>query len=106
MNQNYPTIDYENFKNHDWTSFYGNNKEAVPLNAPEPRGKSVQLCAMVDSDHTGDKEDQHSHTGYMIFVQMALIDWLSRKQVTMYHTVFEQMFYYDTRDRDPLWITI
>ena len=38
---------------------------------------------MVYSDHGGDKTDRCSRTGYMIFVNMALIDWLSKKQATV-----------------------
>ena len=33
---------------------YGDIKEAVPPNAPKPRGKSVVLRCFVDSDHAGD----------------------------------------------------
>ena len=33
FNPTYPDID---FKEHDWTRFYSNAKEAVPMNMPEP----------------------------------------------------------------------
>ena len=33
FNPTYPDID---FKEHDWTRFYSNAKEAVPMNTPEP----------------------------------------------------------------------
>ena len=46
--------------------FYGDIKEAVPPDAPEPRGKSVWLRAMVDSDHATDKETCPSRTGFLI----------------------------------------
>ena len=51
----YQDIDLLLFKEHDWTRFYGNVKEAIPTNAPEPCGKDVDLKMMVDSNHTGDK---------------------------------------------------
>jgi hypothetical protein len=52
----YPTIDMASFKECDWSSFYGNvHQEAIPPNAPEPRGKDVDLRMIVDSDHAGDK---------------------------------------------------
>ena len=43
---------------------------------------------MVYSDHAGGETDRHSCTGYMIFVNMALIDWLSKKQATVEKDVF------------------
>ena len=47
---------------------------------------------MVDSDHTGDETDRRSRTGYMIFFNMALIDWLSKKQATVEKAVFGSEF--------------
>ena len=47
---------------------------------------------MVDSDHTGDKTDRRSRTGYIIFVNMSLIDWLSKKQATVEKAVFGSEF--------------
>ena len=43
---------------------------------------------MFKSDHAGDVADRRSRTGYMIYVQMALIDWLSKKQATVEKAVF------------------
>ena len=39
----YPTPDMSMFQEHDWFYFYGDVKEAIPPNAPEPRGKEVDL---------------------------------------------------------------
>ena len=47
---------------------------------------------MVDSDHAGDETDRRSRTGYMIFVNMALIDGLSKKQATVEKAVFGYEF--------------
>ena len=66
--------------------------EAIPPNAPDPRGKSVDLRMWVDSDHTGDKMTRRSHTGYFIFLNTALIDWLSKKQATIEGSVFGAEF--------------
>jgi hypothetical protein len=43
------------FKPNNWKSFYGNVEESIPSNAPEPRGKDVDLRLYVDSDHAGEK---------------------------------------------------
>ena len=47
---------------------------------------------IVDSDHAGDENDFRSHTGYMIFFNMALIDWLSKKQATAENPFFGSEF--------------
>jgi hypothetical protein len=51
----YPDIDLRVFKQCDWKQFNGEVKEAIPPNAPQPRGKDVDLHVLVDSDHAGDK---------------------------------------------------
>ena len=41
-----PTVPYHNksaFKECDWKEFYGNVEEAIPSNAPEPRGEIVHI---------------------------------------------------------------
>ena len=54
-------------------------KEALPPNAPKPLGKVVELRMFVDSDHAGDKATRRLRTGFMIYMNMALINWLSIK---------------------------
>ena len=66
--------------------------KAIPPNAPDPRGKSVDLLMWVDSDHAGDKMTWQSRTGYFIFINNALIDWLSKKQATIESSVFGAEF--------------
>ena len=51
----YPVIDHINLKECDWSEFYRDAKEAIPMNAPVPQGKEVDICMFVDSDHAGDK---------------------------------------------------
>ena len=84
----YPIIDMTSFKDFDWSSFYGNAREAIPLNAPEPRGKDVYLRMFVDSKHAGDKRTRRSRTGFIIFLNMAPIVWFSKKQSTIEASVF------------------
>jgi hypothetical protein len=49
----YPVIDMPSFNLCDWEQYYGNMKEAIPPNAPEPQGKEVDLRLFVDCDHAG-----------------------------------------------------
>ena len=88
MDPNYPTVNEDIFKAQDWSQQYGDIKEAMPINAPPPRGKELVLRIMVYSYHAGDETDSCSSTGYMIYVNMALIDWLSKKQATVEKAVF------------------
>ena len=39
----------------DWTEFYWDALEAIPINAPKPRDNEVDACMFVDSDHAGYK---------------------------------------------------
>jgi len=47
----YPEIDWSKFVKHDWQHFYGDVTEAIPPNAPVPRGKEVEIrtseCAIM-----------------------------------------------------------
>ena len=89
----YPDIDFDTFNDGaEWKTFYGDVTEAIPPNAPETRGNYVDLRMWVDSDHTGDKVTRRSHTGYFIFLNTALINWLSKKQETIEGSVFGAEF--------------
>jgi hypothetical protein len=43
------------FKQCHWKQCYGEVKEAIPPNAPAPKGKDVDLHMLVDSEHADDK---------------------------------------------------
>ena len=88
----YLDVYHQAFKRQDWVHFYGDVREVIPTNAPEPRGKDVDLRLMVDSDHAGDKVRQHLQTGFYIFLNSALIAWISRCQPTIETSVFSAEF--------------
>ena len=46
----------------------------------------------VDSDNAGDKATCRSRTGYMIFINMSMIDWHTKKQATVEGAVFGAEF--------------
>ena len=88
----YPPIDEGAFKKVDWKEFYGNIHEPIPPNAPEPRGKEVDITLYVDASHADDKKTRRSRSGYILFVNLAPIAWLSKKQATVETSVFGAEF--------------
>ena len=46
----------------------------------------------VDSDHAGDQLTHHSRTRYMIFMNTALIQYVSKKQPTLETSIFGAEF--------------
>jgi hypothetical protein len=84
----YPTIDMDSFPQYDWTEFYGDVEEAIPSDMPPPLGEDLDIRMMCDSDHAGEKRTRRSRTGFLIFCNMALIDWVSKKQATQLRPLF------------------
>ena len=84
-----PRINYDVFKDKDWTGFYGNVKEAIPKNALVPRGN---LKAFVDSDHTGDQSMRRLRTGHLFYMMTVPIQWYSKKQGSIESSTFGSEF--------------
>jgi len=59
---------------------------------PEPLGKDLDIRMFCDSDHAGEKRTRRSRTGFVIFCNMALIDWISKKQATIETSLFGAKF--------------
>ena len=78
--------------NENWAPFYGDFQEAKLLNAPKPLGKEVTLRMFVDSCHAGDNIDRHSRTGFLILMNMAMINWHTKNQATVEGAVFGTKF--------------
>ena len=55
LDPTFPNPDMSMFQEHDWCGFYGDVKEVIPPNSPDPRGKEVYLKIFVYSDHELDK---------------------------------------------------
>ena len=45
--------DYSRFNEVDWSEFYPNAEEAIPLNVPTPMGSPVIITVWVDANHAG-----------------------------------------------------
>jgi hypothetical protein len=72
----------------DFSEFYPNAHEEIPPNAPEPRGKAVQMIAFSDSDHAGDLLTRRSRTGVLIYLNRSPIIWYSKKQTSIETSTF------------------
>jgi len=71
---------------------YPDSEDLLPPKIPEPRGKPVNINIFVDSDHAGNVVTRRSHTGIMMFVNMAPIQWYSKKQNTIESSTFGAEF--------------
>jgi hypothetical protein len=87
-----PAIDQSRFRVVDWSEFYPGAVEAIPQDAPEPRGVSVVTSCFVDSDHAGCRLTRRSHTGVIIFVNNSPILWHSKRQNTVESSMFGSEF--------------
>ena len=67
-------------------------KEEIPENAPEPRGNGMIVSAFVDSDHAGCKVTRRSRTGFLVYLQCALVYWFSKKQGSVETSTFGSEF--------------
>ena len=87
-----PNVTEDRFAICDWTDHYPDAQEAIPPNAPEPRGNSVTVHCFVDASHAGCQVTRRSHTGVLIFVNRAPIIWYSKRQNTVEASTFGSEF--------------
>jgi hypothetical protein len=88
-----PDIDESIFEGQDWSdSVYGECVEALPKNAPEPRGSGFKIKAYVDSDHAGDTVTRRSRTGFIVYLNSAPIYWTSKKQGSINTSTFSSEY--------------
>ncbi len=62
------------------------------MDMPKPLGNDLDVRMMCASDHAGDKRTRRSRTGFLIFCNVALNDWVSKKQATIETSVFGAEF--------------
>ena len=77
-----PVIDEAKYERKDWTSSeFGHidGIEELPKNAPEPRGLGFTIRAKVDADHASDTVTRRSRTGFLVYINSALVYWFTKK---------------------------
>ena len=88
----YPDANIDTFQKDDWTDFYGNVKEAMPPDMPEPLVKEVVMRCFVDADHSGEKLTRRSRSGFIIFLHMAPIYYCQKRHNTVETSTFGSEF--------------
>jgi hypothetical protein len=88
----YREVDESRFNSSDWSSFYPDATEAIPNNIPAPRGKPVEVSCYCDADHAGCRVTRRSHSGIILFVNDAPIQWYSKRQNTVESSTFGSEF--------------
>ena len=71
---------------------YADAIDELPHNMPEPLGMPIDINAFGDADHAGNKVTRRSHTGVLIYCNMAPILWFSKKQNTIESSTFGSEF--------------
>ena len=67
---------------------YPDTDELISFGAPEPLGKSIEINVIVDAYHAGNRITRQSHTGVIIFGNMAPLIWYSKRQNTVETSTF------------------
>ena len=88
----YPTMDMDSFSQYNWTEFYGDEEETIPSDMPEPLGKDLDVHMFCNSDNAGEKRNWRLHTGFLIFCNMVLTNWASKRHATIETSVFGAKF--------------
>jgi Reverse transcriptase (RNA-dependent DNA polymerase) len=90
-----PVVDESLFAIQDWTtSEFGHvqGEEEVPEYMPEPRGQAFVIQAKVDADHASDTVSRKSRTGFLVWINCALVQWQSKKQSSIETSSFGSEF--------------
>ena len=91
-----PDIKLEDFERKDWSaSEFGHlspEDTGEPENMIEPRGKGFIITAKVDADHASNTVTRRSRTGFLVWVNCALVYWMSKKQASVETSSFGSEF--------------
>jgi len=88
MDPEVPHFPGDTFKKYNWEEFYAGVEEAIPPNAPKPRGCEVSTTCFVDASLANDTVTRRSQMGILIFLNRAPIIWLSKRIITVETSTF------------------
>ncbi len=87
--------DYSDFQDpeYDWSSsVYGDVKEIIPMDIPEPKGKYVTLSHYFDVSLNHDMVTGILVTAILHFLNQTPMDWYLKKQATIETDTFGSEF--------------
>jgi hypothetical protein len=87
--------DYSDYQDpeYDWSlSVYGDVKEIIPMDIPEPKGKYVTLSHYFDANWYHDMATGRSVTAILHFLNQTPMDWYLKKQATVETATFGSEF--------------
>jgi hypothetical protein len=87
--------DYSDYQDveYNWSSsVYGDVKEIIPMEIPEPKGKYVTLSHYFDANLYHDMVTGRSVTAILHFLNQTLMDWYSKRQATVETATFGSEF--------------
>ena len=76
-----PEVEF--FDGSNWRQTYGDIKEEMPPNAPEPKMKPVKITIYFDASHACDMITRRSVIGIIVFINGTPIRWYAKKQNTV-----------------------
>lgn len=77
--------DYSNFKHEtfDWQYIYGDVKEELPSDMPEPKGKEVIISVFHDANLYHCRVTGGAVTGILVMLNKTPVHWVSKRQSTV-----------------------
>jgi hypothetical protein len=87
--------DYSDYQDlgYNWpSSVYGDVKEIIPMDIPEPKGKYVTLSHYFDVNLYHNMVTGRSVTAILHFLNQTPMDWYSKKQATVKTATFGSEF--------------
>jgi hypothetical protein len=80
--------DYQDLEYDLSSSIYGDVKEIIPMDIPEPKGKYLTLSHYFDANLYHDMVTGRSVTAILHFLNQTPMDWYSKKQATVETATF------------------
>ena len=90
-----PVVDIEKFERQDWASSelgHVEGNEELPPKMPEPRGMGFIIWVKVNADHTSDMVTRRLRTGFLVYINSALVYWWSKNQMCVESLSFGSEF--------------
>ena len=90
-----PVMDMSQFVRRDWMSCKFGHIEGIqelPPNILEPCGLGFVMMAKVNADNASDTVTRRLRTGFLVYINSALVHWWSKKQTSVESSSFLSEF--------------